>query len=549
MLCPQQQLFPITKGQHRVKVLPGRRQRRHEMQLVAQQVGAKSDVVLIAVALELGHTPGLRECACWTRRAVSTRQRIQQLAHAAQRAQAQDLIRQIAAQRIGQILLAELGQRRHREARVPAPDRAVVIGRVLVMEGVVHVVRMKVRILGTQRRDAIGEQQITHGVAQHRSLHRQRHKLIERHGQQHQLIRSHFQVAAAIGAQPVRHGLSVPKTPQECSLRARRVGAPKHSRFRLPRLVRELGCGLQCGVPKRLDLHRVAPARRPGFAPLDARVHPGIGILVGEQTLGVDRMAQRALDVGSSQLQRPRRELAVARVTHVFQRLAQHPGRAVHGVVDHLAAAHSIRDAPVVAGARVNADVGGLRRVRDDAQVLVLGEVLQHLLRVLEMPAHQQRPRQGDEGVAPPVLAEPWQTRPQTAAIFVHQKRQRRRLGPDQGVVVFLIRSPEPAARQTFMKGVKGLLHRRARSGHGSGLSHGLFPRLGERQMHGEFRANFLGLQQRHVALEGIALGLHQIERPVRAQRHHPAARGRDEQHVALPRGVFGIGLECPQRL
>ena len=174
-------------------------------------------------------------------------------------------------------------------------------------------------------------------------------------------------------------------------------------------------------------------------------------------------------------------------------------------------------------------------------QVLIAGEVVQHLARFLEMAGHHQGAGQGDEGVSAPVLAEPGQAGPEAAAVFVDEEAECRGLGPEQGAVVAFVGGREPAAGQALMHVAAALCDHRVGAGHGAGLGQCAGCVRRECDVYGEAAGLAARLQER-LASAGDFKGL--IGADSRDQR---AARQGHEQLLAIP--ARGCGAGRPHRL
>jgi hypothetical protein len=431
---PQRGMLP--ERETGVEFPPAARQVGIQVQGTVQKARLEAAEILMGVAAEFGGAPGLGPGAGEDELSGFARNGFEEFAHGAAAAEVQDLVREIPGEAGGQFGLAPLAEGGGGEAGVPAPDGAVVVGGIEVVLPVVVVIGVKILVARAQRRDAVGEEQFGDGVLDNPvGLLVVEQGLDHRDGEDHELIGADLFVAAAVGVEAVGEaaGAGVPEALDEVDAQLVREGAPALGGGGVVAQAGEAFADEQGVVPQRLDVVGAVAARGPREVARDAGVHPGVGVGVGEKTLGVDFARAGAVE-GEFDL---RIGLAgqgeVAGVLQIFVEFADEPGGAVGGVVDDVGGA---------ADAVGDAALGG----RGGVGVLPAQEVEDDLAGVLEQAGHEQGAGEGDEGVAAPVVLEPGQAGPDALAKLLGDKEDAGELGPSHGAVIIGVASGDLAA-------------------------------------------------------------------------------------------------------
>ena len=171
-------------------------------------------------------------------------------------------------------------------------------------------------------------------------------------------------------------------------------------------------------VPEGLNLASTVAPGRPGLVAVNTRVHPGIRRRpwskkplwsVPAIDVGTERQIDRAFHVAE--------KFEIAGILDVFPEGADKPERSVDGVIDNIAIiAIAVRQSPVVGAFGIT--------------VLMPGEIGEDAPGLAEMATDEQRARERDESVPPPVVRETRAARPKCRSRPRRSPSSRRRIEP-----------------------------------------------------------------------------------------------------------------------
>ncbi|MNM59011.1 hypothetical protein D3C81_702550 [compost metagenome] len=343
----------------------------------------------------LGIGPGLKVCARQLGPALSfARVSIHVLAQAADHAQVQRLIVHIFEQFVCRFLLPGFDHPLHRDAVQPEPDRAVVVGFILVIF-LCQMVRMEERMMPIQGSRSPWIDQLLPG----RPDGTVDEVAVPNHVEREQLVGTNreFRLIVLVEAVGQIVMLRIPIVLFKMLLQPVGNAAPPGRGLRIVHVLSKVNSRQQLVIPQRLNVICPGIAGRVGFQFSITGVHPGLVVVMKQIALIIRPVPNRTFNAVHHRRIQLGDNGCVARIFDVILKLDNKARCPVGRMVIDIFRRENIRNSAEVAGGLVG--------------ILVFGKRQQNIAGRLELPRYQHRSRKGDELVPAPVFIKPGKPR------------------------------------------------------------------------------------------------------------------------------------------